>query len=117
MSDLASIKSEDKTSVGVSSSGQDVLSNMISLGWFASELVAFESAVCFAIKCDLNPSTDGSFPTKWNKGSLSEIVSLVETYFQSETPVRLVERLGDAGLLALAERIPNAVSIVSLFDL
>jgi hypothetical protein len=96
---------DDKRTIGIATNNLEVLQNLVTSGYFASEIDAAKFAMSVAIKnqCSLG-ATEGA-PTKWNIGSIDPngtLSSLIQIFFpQCDEPYRLVEYLMNEGLKSL----------------
>ena len=75
--------------------------------WFASLDAAFKVAVAYAIANNLIGTPDSSFSTIWNVGTLArggDFKATVDAVVGEEVSWDRIQRLGDAGLRALAAR-------------
>lgn len=109
----------DKVTIGLSDAGQQIMTKMVGgrKDLFATEASAFKSVVSMAIRLGLEPSDPQTSTTKWNAGSLADLVEFVGWYMNTETPVRLVERLGEAGLQHVARSVDRGDDVVDIFEI
>ncbi len=112
--------SQDKTTVSVSSRGQQILDDLVhDKSLFSTELGAFLAAASFALANGIEAVTDlgPSNGTKWNRGSgaIPQWLSLAEWYLPTTEPVKALEAHAEAGLRVLAERASVESDLNSLF--
>jgi hypothetical protein len=97
--------SVDKRTIGIASSNERVLAELVSAGHFGSELEASKFAMAYAIKREVPMGTAEGANTKWNVGTVDSDGSLklvVEALYPScSEPYRLVEHLMNEGLKLL----------------
>ena len=111
---------KDKVTFGVSSPGQDVLDALMRMKYFKSELGAFQAAASLAIGLDL-PAREvtAANGTKWNRGSVNpQMLTFLEWYLATSTPVRQLERLGNVGLAHITDKVATGgYALSELFQL
>ena len=108
----------DKVTIGLSDAGQQIMTKIVGdrQDLFSTEAAAFKSLVSLAIRLGLQPS-DVQTTTKWNAGSLADLVEFVGWYLKTETPVRLAERLGEAGLQHVARSVDRGDNVMDIFEI
>ena len=80
-------------------------------------MAAFKTLVALAIQLELEPSTTQTFPTKWNAGSLQDLLTFVQWYKIAERPAWLAERLADAALDHVRDKVELQMSVSEIFEL
>lgn len=99
---MAAEKTTDKKTIGITSSNERVLEQLVTEGLFASEIEAAKFAMARAIDAGVQRGTTEGAGTKWNVGSLDPdgaLKAVVEALYPEETlPYRLVEHLMNEGL-------------------
>jgi hypothetical protein len=104
---------DDKVQIGLTRGGDDALDQIMALGLFASEGDAYRFAVAYALGRGITPAegSGGGFGTKFHAsggldrdGNLRQLVTLLKPE-HSTRPYATAERLADAGLRELAQRL------------
>lgn len=116
---------KDKITIGPTQESAKVLSQLMESSFFAREYDAAKFAMALAINRGVSPDgADISTDTKWNMGSFDrsgELRALVSTlYPETETPVRLIEQLINAGFGIIGEHMAEHggdVDIVALMKM
>jgi hypothetical protein len=95
----------DKKTIGITPSNATVLSDLMVMGSFGSELDAAKFAMAYAIRIAAAPGSADGAETKWNVGSVDpdgSLRSLIEALFpDTDEPYRLAEQLMNGGLQEL----------------
>lgn len=109
----------DKVTIGLSDAGQQIMLKIVGdrKDLFSTEASAFKSVVSLAIRLGLAPSDSQPNTTKWNAGSLADLIEFVGWYMNTERPVRLVERLGEAGLQHVARSVDRGDNVLDIFEI
>lgn len=109
----------DKVTIGLSDAGQEIMTKIVGdrKDLFSTEASAFKSVVSLAIRLGLPPAEPQTSTTKWNAGSLADLVEFVGWYQATETPVRLIERLGEAGLQHVARSVDRGDNVLDIFEI
>lgn len=110
----------DRVTIGTSTSNKDVLEMLVSQGHFNNQLSAFQSAAMLAIRIGLDPeSAPASAGTMWNRGSVRpQVLDFLSWYFESDTPARLLESYGNAGLQYISGKVKaGGYSFSEIFEL
>ena len=98
--------SNDKKTIGITKANHVPLQRLVQSGQFASELDAAKFAMAYAARNGTSPGRADSADTKWNVGSVDPSGDLremiVSLYADSDEPYRLMERLMNQGIQALA---------------
>lgn len=109
----------DKTTVGVTPQGASALERLMATSWFTEEIDAFRLAIACAIAKNLVVSESLSgVQTKFNVGTLNrddQVRSLVRDFSSEagERPFAHAEKLADAGLKYLVERLVDREEMLS----
>lgn len=101
-------ESRSRRTIGLTQPARDALEEIQRQGWFATEAGAFKTAVAYAIARDVPETAGGQFTTKWNVGSLDPDGDFAETcriLLDTDDPWDRIQRLGDAGLREMANRM------------
>jgi hypothetical protein len=97
--------STDKRTIGITSSNERILAELVAAGHFGSELEASKFAMAYAIERQIPVGAAEGAATKWNIGTVDSDGSLklvVEALYPScGEPYRLVEHLMNEGLKLL----------------
>ena len=92
----------DKTTIGVTAKGQQVLERLQERKVFADQMDAAKLALSLAISKGIRPSDTPAVDTKWNVGSFDRdgtVRTVVSVLFpDASEPYRAVESLVNAGL-------------------
>jgi len=120
MTDSNKPEERDKTTFGVSAAGQDVLDALSRAKLFKTDIAAFQAAAMLAL--NLNIQVDDTSPsngTKWSTSSVKpQALEFLEWYVPTKTPVRTLERFGNAGLSHIAERVlSGGYTMTEIFQL
>lgn len=110
----------DKVTFGPSASNGDVLDLLVTQGHFSTALGAFQAAAMLALRKGFDPaSAPASAGTKWNRGSVNQqIREFLAWYVPTDTPIRLLEQLGNAGTEYIAEKVTAGGYILTeIFEL
>jgi hypothetical protein len=110
----------DKVTIGPSAGNKDVLDLLVTQGHFNSSLAAFQAAAMLAIRKDLEASSaPASAGTMWNRGSVNrQILDFLTWYVPTSTPARVLEQLGNAGTVYIAEKVRiGGYRLTEIFDL
>ncbi len=110
----------DKVTIGPSASNRDVLELLVTQGHFKTALGAFQAAAMLAIRKGFDPSTaPASAGTMWNRGSVNpQARDFLSWYGPTETPIRILEQLGNAGTEYIAEKvIAGGYNLTEIFEL
>jgi hypothetical protein len=109
----------DKITVGLTSKGTGHLEEVMATGWFASELDAYRLSITVAIAQGLVTQEENmaGAKTKYNIGSLDSDGKLRQLLTElvpgaRERPYEYAERLADAGLAYLAEKLGREGSLL-----
>ncbi len=99
---MATEKTVDKKTIGITSANERVLAALAAEGLFASEIEAAKFAMAHAVDKGVTRGTTEGAGTKWNVGSVDSdgaLKAVVEALFPDEgQPYRLVEHLMNEGL-------------------
>jgi len=114
MSDVEKASSEDKSQIGVTPAGREILERLKG-EYFASEKAAFQASIALALELGLEPSAEVGFETKWGLGTMSGVLEFLAWYLPTETPARAAERLGDAGLRYVESGIETGKTVSEIF--
>ena len=102
---MASERTVDKRTIGITSANDRTLAALVSEGLFASEVDAAKFALAHAIEMGVGRGTTEAVATKWNVGTVDTdgaLRAVVEALFPDERrPYRLVEHLMNEGLRLL----------------
>lgn len=118
--DLAgeSASGTDKSTIGATKSGEEVLTRLVDEGHFKTGIAAFQAAAMLALALDLpRPDSSEKTGTKWGTGSITQTLAFLEWYVPSTTPARELESLGEAGLIYLAAKSQAGYRLSELFNL
>lgn len=110
----------DKVTIGPSGSNRDVLELLVKQGHFKTALGAFQAAAMFALRKGFDPSAAPvSAGTMWNRGSVNpQVRDFLSWYLPTETPIRLLEQLGNAGTDYIAEKVTaGGYNLTEIFEL
>lgn len=105
----------DKVTVGLTPDGDNRLDEVMESEFFEEELTAYRVAISVALAHDVATDRDQmkKVRTKFNVGSLEEdgrlreLIEVLRPYAGADQVFSLAERLADAGLRILAERVRN----------
>jgi hypothetical protein len=109
----------DKNTLGLTSDGQDDLTELVNTEWFEAEMDVYRLAVAVALGRDLDVSAEPlrGVETKWNVGSLDRDGQLKELIQASapevSRPYEYSERLAEVGLRYLREGLVTARQTLS----
>jgi hypothetical protein len=101
----------DKKTIGLTTSGESIMQEIMSLNYFKDMIDAAKFAMSLAINQnpEINPVEGAS--TIWNVGSFDpdgELRQLIPTFFPNcKTPYRAVEFLIDLGLKQMYEQVKS----------
>lgn len=110
----------DKVTVGPSQANREVLERLVEQKIFKTSLGAFQAAAMLALRNGLDTSTAPvSGGTMWNRGSVDpQVLEFLEWYIPTETPVRVLERLGNAGADYIAAKVKvGGYTLTEIFGL
>lgn len=100
--------------MSLSEGGEEVVKRLVSSGWFATEVAAFQAAIAVALARDLTIDRSemrGSTTTKFNVGTLDPLVVVLVSQFSSNVvqPYETANTLAEAGLLYLGTLLDDDV--------
>lgn len=113
---------EDKKQIGLTKAGQEALTVLMAEDRFASESDAYKFGIAYAIATDLKPedAPEGGYGTKFNAAGGIDIDRVIADLLRvlqagdPERPYTTAERLAEAGITALAQRIENHESLAEI---
>jgi len=114
MTDIDDTQVSSGSTIGLTQQGRDALDVLEAKKWFANGVAAFRVAVTYAIANGVEPTTSGSFGTVWSVASIDregDFKPVVELLAGSSLTWDAIQRLGDAGLKAMA-RESSAATLV-----
>jgi len=100
------VEARSRRTIGLTQQGKEALATVKAKGWFRTEMGVFKAAVAYAIANGLQETTEGSFTTGWNLGSLDPEGDFEQTCKAlldvDDDPWDRIRRLADAGIRKLA---------------
>jgi hypothetical protein len=110
----------DKVTIGPSAGNREVLELLVSQGHFKTALGAFQAAAMLALRKEFDPTAaPPSAGTMWNRGSVNpQVRDFLSWYLRTDTPIRLLEQLGNAGTEYIAEKVTvGGYNLTEIFEL
>lgn len=108
--------------MSLSEGAEEVVRRLVSSGWFATEVAAFQAAIAVALARDLTIDRSemrGSTTTKFNRGTLDPLVVDLVSQFSSsvEQPYETANMLAEAGLRYLGTLLEDDVKLTTALGL
>ena len=115
---------EDKKQIGLTNTGQQALTILMTDNRFASESDAYKLGIAYAIAIDLTPddAPEGGYGTKFNAAGGLDIDRVIASLLRvlqigdPDRPYTAAERLAEAGICALAKRIEDHESLADILE-
>lgn len=110
----------DKVTFGPSASNRDALEMLVTQGHVKTALGAFQAAAMLALRKGFDLSkAPASAGTMWNRGSVNpQVRDFLSWYLPTETPIRVLEQLGNAGTEYIAQKVnAGGYTLTEIFEL